>query len=477
MNRPFSFNETFMNVNTPFEKIGTEDLHIQVSKMAEVFREFDIKRLAFISSNSPGSIIVEMAAFEAEIILIPIPTFFTEEQVISSLHKCEADYILADRDKSSFGEIYRLINTAHFNYGLFKTKYNPDHLPGVSRITFTSGTTASPKGVLLSRETLESRAFDLNKRINGSSKDTFLSFMPYSILLETMTGIYLPMINNADAYIINGIEAPLSDPQKAYHYLSESGASVTVMMPHMVQALANFILKNELPVPEKLRFIGAGGAKMSRELLLLAEEACLPVYQGYGLSEAGSVITLNNSIYNRRGSVGRVLDSLKVRISDGEIEVKGMLSTGYSDSSCNFTRDGWLKTGDLGRLDEDGFLYVDGRKSNVIITSNGRNISPEWIESELNSFRGISASFVIGEGRLTPLAFCSFCYTPEPESVLREVNKRLPGYAQLSTIIPVEHNELTKGEGVSPNGRIKREVLEKILTDKFNIGQLNHEWV
>ncbi len=459
----------FRRITTNYCSLGKGELEIYVQELIGIIDELKIKRLASIAPNSLGSIVVELAAFKSGIVLIPLPTFFTSKQIDHALKMSGADFVIVENFETSpvKGDLKLILRNFYYSYILYQIHDKGETLPGVSRITFTSGSTANPKGVLLSRETLEKRAGDLSERIGAGSEDKFLSFMPYSILLETMTGIYLPYLNKAEAIVIDGVASPVSDPFFVYDKLIKTKATVTVMMPHMVESLAHLILLNNLPLPENLRFIGAGGAAVNRSIIKLANRALLPVYQGYGLSEAGSVVCLNNLENNRLGSVGKPLESLKVRISDGEIEVFGSQGIGYTDASLNCSGDGWLKTGDLGHLDEEGYLYIEGRKSNLIITSNGRNISPEWVEGELESEPGVSRAFVIGNGRLNPLAFCILNEDADLTKIKKSVNSRLPSYAWLSEIIVIKKSDLDDSLAMTPNGRFKRQELERYLVDKF----------
>ncbi|MGB4562895.1 MAG: AMP-binding protein, partial [Methylophilaceae bacterium] len=141
----------------------------------------------------------------------------------------------------------------------------------------------------------------------------------------------------------------------------------------------SYIKKHHI-VLDSLKFIAVGGAKVPVNLIEQGRALGLPVYEGYGLSECSSVVAVNTQSSNRVGSVGNILPSRKVRIIDDEIEV--YLHEGLRYLKGESIAPGWYKTGDLGYIQDD-FLYVNGRKKNLVITSVGRNISPEWPEALL----------------------------------------------------------------------------------------------
>jgi long-subunit acyl-CoA synthetase (AMP-forming) len=147
--------------------------------------------------------------------------------------------------------------------------------------------------------------------------------------------------------------------------------------------------------------ICCGGAPVHPEVLHHLADLGIPIYEGYGLSENSSVVSWNRPGAARIGTVGTPLPHVEVRLAaDDEILVRSTsLFDGYTrddPSSCPVDEQGWLHTGDLGAIDDDGFLRVTGRKKNMIITSSGRNIAPEWVEAQYATIPGVSAVAVVG---------------------------------------------------------------------------------
>jgi long-subunit acyl-CoA synthetase (AMP-forming) len=242
--------------------------------------------------------------------------------------------------------------------------------------------------------------------------------------------------------------------------------SSLILVPELLRVLVMAAQQGWQP-PASLRFIAVGGASVAPELLARAEQLGLPVYEGYGLSECASVVCVNTASARRRGSVGRPLPHVRVRL-DGEqqIMVSGPLMSGYlGDAELPGAATREIATGDLGEIDADGYVYVRGRLKNLIITSLGRNISPEWVERELQMESAIGMAVVFGEAKPYLSALISPAGTAtraQVDAAVARANSRLPDYAQLRQWAVVT-TPFTFANGLlTANGRPRRAHILKL---------------
>ncbi|MEI8633310.1 AMP-binding protein [Vibrio sp. PP-XX7] len=200
------------------------------------------------------------------------------------------------------------------------------------------------------------------------------------------------------------------------------------------------------------------GARVSGEILQTAHQLGIPAYEGCGISECGSVVSMNTPLQFQPGSAGKVLPHVQVKIADdGEVLVKDALALGYLGQP--FVED-WLPTGDLGELDAQGFLSIQGRKKNQIITSFGRNISPEWIESEAQRWGAIRNLIVVGESRDR---LSGVVLTQDPAAAVTEIgelNTTLPDYARIGQLTFVKDPQAYLAL-LTANHRPRREMVEQ----------------
>jgi long-chain acyl-CoA synthetase len=235
---------------------------------------------------------------------------------------------------------------------------------------------------------------------------------------------------------------------------------VLLMVPLMIETIGKRLaaIESDLPKPEigkqlmgeNLQYIFSGGAHLDPAYISLFEEYGIKVCEGYGMSECSPTISSNGQTGNRPGSVGKVLANMQVRFVDGEIQVKGSnVMKGYykmpKETEEAFS-DGWLRTGDLGRMDEDGYLYITGRLKNLIILSNGENVSPEEIENVMLTHDLVGEVVISGEenglaARIYPDPDVVDAKGLSPEDVaaqlqgiLDDYNKTQPLYRAITTL-------------------------------------------
>ncbi|MEH6472316.1 MAG: AMP-binding protein, partial [Halopseudomonas sp.] len=246
------------------------------------------------------------------------------------------------------------------------------------------------------------------------------------------------------------------DPQALATLLQTSQPQSLILVPELLQALVGLAAHKLLP--DSLRFIAVGGGHIAPQLLQHAQQFSLPVYEGYGLSECGSVVSLNTPQQQRSGSVGKPLPHCQVKLADdNEVLVKGAAMLNYLGEPA--VEEEWLATGDIGHLDDSGFLYIQGRKRNVLINSYGRNLSPEWIESELCASPLIAQACLFGDAKpynialITPAA--NSCIDAIRDSI-EQLNCRLPDYARVGDWICTQTPFSANNELLTANGRLRR---------------------
>lgn len=301
----------------------------------------------------------------------------------------------------------------------------------LASIVYTSGTTGEAKGVMLSNKNFLTNVEAALERIKINEHDKFLSFLPLSHVLERTAGSYVPILSGASIAYAEGIK-------KLADNLAEVRPTILISVPKIFETMhekiiANLRAKNffirdlfftSLKRPAtswlrrladaliykkirrlfggRLRFAVSGGASINERILRFFKNVGVVIIEGYGLTETAPIVAANSLANGKIGTVGQPLSGVEVKIAvDKEILVKGeIVMRGYWQKEELtrevFDQDGWFKTGDLGFLDKENFLTVIGRKKEMIVTSNGKNISPEKIESLINLSPYISQSLVVG---------------------------------------------------------------------------------
>jgi hypothetical protein len=339
--------------------------------------------------------------------------------------------------------------------------------PGTTKISFTSGTTGTPKGVCLGAAQQHALAQALEAALRPLGLKRHLCLLPLPVLLENVAGARTALRAGAECALpplaaVGVSGATGFDPLACLVAIEREQAGSVILLPQMMLALT-VALEAGAPRPPRLRFAAVGGAKVAPALLERARAAGLPAHEGYGLTECASVVALNLPGADRPGSVGRPLSHAVVRVdANREILVAGNRSLGYvGDGKAE--RGTWLPTGDLGRLDADGFLHVEGRRKHVLITSFGRNVAPEWPEAELAAGGAIAQAAVFGEARPSLCAVIVPRAAAASETAIgaevRRANARLPDYARIGHWLRAEAPFSAANGLATANGRVRRDAV------------------
>jgi long-chain acyl-CoA synthetase len=278
--------------------------------------------------------------------------------------------------------------------------------PDLATIMYTSGTTGNPKGVMLTHGNLLSNVAASLACEPCQPDDVRLSWLPYShIYARTMdhylslaSGTLLCLSESADTLVtdLRDVEPThLNAVPRFYEKVLTAAADTN---PEELSRRLRRVFGR------RLRWLCSGGAPLPPAVAEAYRDAGLLVLQGYGLTESSPVISFNRTTRYKIDSVGPPLPGVEVRIADdGEVQARGPnIMKGYWNNppaTAEALHDGWLSTGDLGRLDEDGFLYITGRKKELLVLSNGKKVVPNYIEGLLLADPLIDQAVVCGEGR------------------------------------------------------------------------------
>ncbi|PCH69622.1 MAG: hypothetical protein COC12_09100 [Rhodobacteraceae bacterium] len=341
--------------------------------------------------NGPDYVVADLAATLAGKHLVPIPHFFGAEQIAHIIQDSGIKAMIGGT-----GHDLPCLETL-----LSQTGPARSVTPGHRRIIYTSGSSGHPKGVIIGEQQISASISALSNAVETSREDVYLSVLPAAQLLEQICGMFLPVMAGARTVFAPEAMAALFGhaPGVMAQVFATHRPTMSLLAPKLLTAWLTDMQQGGPAAPDSLRFVAMGGAPASPAMLRQAIAAGIPVFEGYGLSEACSVVALNRVGDNEPGTVGRVLDGLGVAIEDGEIVVSGpTVMDGYLHHDAAPCR--W-KTGDLGHF-ENGRLVVEGRKDNLIVTAAGRNINPEWVERLLAADPMIACSaLVLDAGNLT----------------------------------------------------------------------------
>lgn len=400
----------------------------------------DVRTLGIALDNRVDWALWDLAALRSNIACVPIPPFFTDEQKQHTINTAAITHLVTPEGVVETG---------------IKTK-SPLH-KGTAKVTFTSGTTAAPKGVCLPRTAMYDVAESLNQVLGQDYAGTHVSVLPLAVLLENVAGIYTGLMAGCTIHLPS-LKAYGQNYENLHSLLKEREANSVILVPEILRILMAQIQAYG-PLPS-LKFVAVGGAKIDPALINTARQMGIAVYEGYGLSECGSVVSLNTPAHDKPGTAGQILPHIKLRVIDGEIGIKAPGFIGYIGEQPLQI----LRTGDLGHIDENGFLHVTGRKKNVLITSYGRNISPEWIEAALLAQPAVAQAIVYGDGQPHLSALIApMSADADIKTAIEHANKTLPDYAQVKgfKIVPpfTQQDKTLTGNGKPRRNKILQSYL------------------
>ena len=383
----------------------------------------------------------------------------------------------------------------------------------MSIMLFTSGTTSISKAVALSHKNICSNLMDISSILDVNSSDVFLSFLPLHHVFECTVGFLFSLYVGAETVFCDGIR---HIPENLAEYKVSVMASVPAIYERLFKIIKKHlekqgkveqILKDEEKYKDSsmekkkevfkeihdllggnIKLFISGAASLEPSIEEKFRRLGFNMVQGYGLTETSPVVAIGNKKYHKTGSIGKCVPSDEVKLLDinkdgiGELAVKGpnVMLEYYENKEATekVLKDGWFQTGDLARIDEEGYIFICGRKKSVIVLKNGKNIFPEEMETLINKEDGVEESFIFGK----PISkdpndikiFVKIVYNKESfegktETEIKEyfnekiksINKTMPHYKAIRGII-ISDKPLIK----TTTNKIKREKnLEQIIKE------------
>ncbi len=459
------------------------------------------EHVAIVGENSPQWAISYFAVIWAGAIAVPLDARARTEHIKQVLALSDSKFLIASTGftevLSNTGTVEHIIPIddalevrTHTEKTVPAEKSEPED---TADIVFTSGTTGNPKGVMLSHASIMSNLETLYGAFPITHEDTAFSILPIHHVYERIGGILLSFYCGQRVFFARSIK-----PREMLSDLKVARPTVWLNTPLILERLlqrieqskAKNFLTRALPSKffgkmarkrlglDRLRIIVSGGAALSEPASQGLEKYEFPLLQGYGMSETAAVIAANPFSRPKNASGGMVLENTEVEIRDldsegvGEICVKGpsVMKGYYKNPGATreiLSDDGWLRTGDLGYFDHEGYLYITGRKKSVIVTKGGKNISPEEIEEKLTPLETVEEAIVFSpdDERIQAVIF------PEAEGISKKLGQS-PRHGDDQRIWDILKGEISKlNRRLEPHKRIShfavaREELPKTTTRK-----------
>ena len=415
------------------KKITWQEFKKLVDTFARALHLMDVKKgdkIPILLTNSLEFIIAMQGIQKIGAIAVPINTFLKEEEIAFILNDIEANMLIASkklknnikniRKKSNVKKIIwegdiEKVDKENISFSEIISTFdsheviNTPKLDDIASIIYTSGTTGKPKGAMLTYKNIFSNILGVNEIVKITNKDRFIAYLPMFHSFTMTVNLLLPMYSASPVVIIRSI-MPFSNIIKQTLFKK---VTIFTGVPDVYSALSRAKLPFYFHWFNKVRFFISGAAPLPGETLNRFSKKFkkAKLLEGYGLSECSPVVAVNRPELQKPGSVGPTIPGVEVKIvndeleevpvgREGEIIVKGdNVMKGYykrEDANAQTIINGWLLTGDIGKLDEDGYLYILDRKKDLII-SKGVNIYPREIEEVCLKFPKIKECAVVGK--------------------------------------------------------------------------------
>jgi long-chain acyl-CoA synthetase len=406
--------------------ITYHELLINIQQFGQLYAEKGYTKVAIYAENSPSWIYAFYSALQNNCIAIPIDFLSSAEDVAYIFDDCQPELLFISTamreayekaiQKSAHKPEVIVFEEIDLTANTTETKWiGPDENETTAVIIYTSGTTGSPKGVMLSYTNLLKNISAVIEAGIFLAEREVMIFLPLHHVFPLVGSMMTPLFVGSTIAIVPSMQS--SDLMKTF---SENKIGVFMGVPRLYElmyrgikakidksAVGRLLLKVVLATKNRklgkklfkkvhdgfggqLEYMIAGGAALNKEVGTFFHGIGFNILEGFGMTEAAPMITFPRPGKVKIGSTGQALPGLEVEIRDGEIVAKGPnIMKGYYNrpaETAEVIKDGWLYTGDLGYLDEEGFLFITGRKKEIIVLPNGKNINPVEIESKLGMY-------------------------------------------------------------------------------------------
>ena len=445
--------------DTEYVKVKYSEFAKNIENLGANLMKMNVKRVCIVSSNRYEWYVSYLAITTAGFVVVPLDKALTDYELEDSIVRSKADAVIysdkyknavenakkrvedkTNKEKDAPEELKPIcMDTENFK-NMMKNTMNTDTKPyknvkidnkKMSIMLFTSGTTSASKAVMISQYAICEDLYALSQMIDIKTSDVFLSFLPLHHTFESTTtflfgtscgltiavcdGLKYVTKNLAEYNVTGFVAVPLVVEvmyKKIMKTIEEQHKTKTVNFMRKLFRHAPINVKRKVfkqiinAVGGSLKTLVIGGAPIDKEALQAFNDFGFDVHQGYGLTETSPVIAGENSFYKRTGSVGFPLPGIEIKTIDadengiGELIVKTpTIMNGYyenKEATDEVLKDGWFYTGDLGYVDKDGFVFITGRKKDMIVLKNGKNVFPEEIETLISKIPYVSESMIFG---------------------------------------------------------------------------------
>lgn len=462
-------------------------------------KEYNNEHIAIISENSYNYIVLFFSIIISNNIAVLIDKDLDEESIKKLLKQSDTKVLYYSKNHCDLERIIKKYKSYEIDNVLDIPKLNKKETKKKCKesvLFFTSGTTGANKCVMLSEENILSDIYGACS-IFKPNGDVF-ACLPFHHAFGLITSILKPFFYNETIFINNSLKTILTDLKISkpntmfvvptfietfYKQIWKNAKKnkKTHLLKSMVKT-SNMLLKIGIDLRNQLfksihnsfggniEYIICGGAYLDPKYIIFFRSIGINILNGYGITECSPVVAVNRNHYYRDGSVGQIVKGAEIKIKENEILVKGkMVMLGfYKDKKATdeVLKDGYFHTGDFGYIDKDGFLFITGRKKNLIILSNGENISPELIEEELSHDEAVSEIIVYeNNNKLLAEIYPREEYLGNKsyfDDLIYKYNSKVPKNHQIA-LVTLRNNEFPKNN----NKKILR---NKFMEEKYGKG-------